>query len=573
MHTRIDPLVGAPRYLATLLLVCVAMPFLSSCGTLEVGIERTATPDQVTADEITPFTVDEVTPPTTPVVTPPVTLTPSLPTPTPTLDTLGWNAYSSPVHAVSLNYPAHWQPVSGYGGPETGDTRFAGEDGFFHIVAMDAATIDDAAAAEAEHVLRPYGSRPIIENLQIQGQEARLILPSTDANMGGQAALIVRYPQPVELENICRFFVLYADQDHIRAIAQTLQFTGDDPAQTRVLTPAQPIAWENLPPGLVYSTSDGQWLIGTDEQPVQIHNNSQAVLSPDGTRILSYDPLQQDVWLLNRFDGAVWNLTRTPDRLESIFRWWPQRQDVVLFSSIEESAERGPGVMGFLTVVNVDGGGYQILDGEHDTGPGQFAPSPDGQTVAYGGGSAGWLYRWSTGPEVFDPTGYGLTGSKGVQIGSPAWSPDGARLAWVVGGGLAKGGSYRLGVGVFDLRSRTAWVVHPYEPAGRGGWPAAPVWSPDGTWLAFVAGSQDMDEAGVWVLRADRQQEEEYRLGHGGNPRWSPDGRWLAFEGFLDSGLPAYLVAEVGTWELFPLNIPPDRYGRLVDWITPLEVP
>jgi hypothetical protein len=93
---------------------------------------------------------------------------------------------------------------------------------------MDGATIDDVAASEAGHVLQPYGSQPIIERLQIQGQDARLILPSEDQpdGMGHQAALIVRYPQPVNiLGTLTRYFVLWADYPHIRTIAQTLRFS------------------------------------------------------------------------------------------------------------------------------------------------------------------------------------------------------------------------------------------------------------------------------------------------------------------------------------------------------------
>jgi TolB protein len=163
---------------------------------------------------------------TGPVVTVIPTPVPVLtPTPTPYVDM--WTTFSSSVYAISLQYPADWQPIPGYGDPETDEARYGAINGFFQISAMDSDSMDAAAAAEAEHKLQPYGSAPKIETLQIQGQEARLILPSGDqpAGMQHQAALIVRYPEPVNISGTpCRFFVLWADWPHIRTIGQTLQF-------------------------------------------------------------------------------------------------------------------------------------------------------------------------------------------------------------------------------------------------------------------------------------------------------------------------------------------------------------
>jgi hypothetical protein len=542
---------------------------LTACGTLEVGIEGTATPAGAGSTSVT----TTITPGQAVDVTELAPATPDeaqkTPTPSPSMDI--WASYTNPVFAISLEHPADWQPVSGYGGPEMGEIRFAGITGFFHVNAMEGATIDDIASQEAGHHLQPYGSQPIIENLQLHGQEARLILPSADqpAGMDRQAALIVRYPQPVNIAgSTYRYFVLWADQTHIRTLAQTLRFASPA-APSATDTPSQPVVWDELPPGLVFSTSQGLWLVKADEQPLQIHNNPQAVLSPDGTQLLSYDPLQQDLWLLDLAAGAISNLIRRPDRTECCFQWWPQRPDVVLLNSTVVGAESGPGLMGYLSTINLDGEGYQILDPEHDSGPGQFAPSPDGQTIAYGGGSNGWLYRWG-GPEAFAPADYGLVVRDGVEIAQPAWSPDGARLAWIVKGNLAVDGSLRTGVGVFDLESRTARVLHPYEPQGVG-WPSAPVWSPDGEWLAF-SDSSPSDQAGLWVVRTEGLWEEVH-LGLGGNPVWSPDGQWLAFQGFLQDGLPAYLLAQAETWQTQPLNIPTDRYGMLVDWINLAMLP
>jgi hypothetical protein len=135
-----------------------------------------------------------------------------------------WETYSNPDFAITFKYPSHWELVPGYS--DVGD-KFAGSDGFFLITAMSGGTIDDVAANEAGHVLQPYGSHPTVESLWVQGQEARLILPSADQPLGmeHQSALIIRYPQPVPVSGYpCDFFVLYADEDHVRTIGETLSF-------------------------------------------------------------------------------------------------------------------------------------------------------------------------------------------------------------------------------------------------------------------------------------------------------------------------------------------------------------
>ena len=197
------------KHIMRILIIALSMLPLIACGTLEVGIERTPAPDYPST--VGPEPTDEPT----------VWLTP-----TPHMDT--WDTYINPVFGISLEYPTTWQPVDGYSSPETGEVRYAGVNGFFHISAMGADSLDEAAASEAEHVLQPYGSRPIIENLWVQNQDARLILPSVDqpAGMDRQAALIVTYPSPVDLSGYAYpYFLLWADMEHIRTIAQTLDFT------------------------------------------------------------------------------------------------------------------------------------------------------------------------------------------------------------------------------------------------------------------------------------------------------------------------------------------------------------
>ena len=306
-------------------------------------------------------------------------------------------------------------------------------------------------------------------------------------------------------------------------------------APTLTPTREQITAFSALPPGLVFGTNTGLWQVGEDGRPRQILNRSDVVLSPDGTQALYTTP-DADLWLIDLTTGAERNLTHTPDRMECCPQWWPARPDTIIFGSWPKDADLGPST-GFLTTVRVDGSDYRVLS-EHQSNT-LPAPAPDGQTIACDQGGTAYLYRWDTGPVPFDPAAYGLPVQR---IGSPAWSPDGGRLAWVVGGDF--GQRWRIGLGVFDLEARTARLLHPFEPRGVGGWPGAAVWSPDGQWLAYaIWPAADPNEEGICVFRADG--EEEHCLGPGGGPVWSPDGRRLAFR--RDSAL---WLAEAETWDL-----------------------
>jgi ligand-binding sensor domain-containing protein len=325
------------------------------------------------------------------------------------------------------------------------------------------------------------------------------------------------------------------------------------------------------PPGLVYRTAEGLWKVDANGKAVLISDRADALSSPDGTRVLysERDGDDLDVWLADLSTGERRNLTETSDRLETDFCWWLARSNVVLLNSRPQEIEPGPGMTGFLAVVGVDGSDYRILD-DQDLIAGLPAPSPDGRTIAYGSGGSGWLYRWGIGPEVFDAADYGLTGTKGVRLGSPAWSYDGGRLAWVVGGGFAVGGDWRIGIGVFDLATQTARLLHPYEPVGVGGWPPAPTWSPDGRWLAFTTWAQSADEAGLWVVQADGEQQQEIPLATGGNmtdgsPVWSPDSRWLILTSTTEDMQSSMWIAEVGTWFRRQIDLPPGAVA--IDWL------
>lgn len=131
--------------------------------------------------------------------------------------------YVSEDYKISLKYPSNWRLNPDY------FERYEGEDGFFQVGAINGEnmSIDEVVKIDAFHKLNPYGSNPQIINRTIDGQEARLILPSDDQaeEMKKQAGLIVKYPKAVKIgDSVYYYLILWADKSHIEQIGNTLTF-------------------------------------------------------------------------------------------------------------------------------------------------------------------------------------------------------------------------------------------------------------------------------------------------------------------------------------------------------------
>ena len=155
--------------------------------------------------------------------------------------------------------------------------------------------------------------------------------------------------------------------------------------------------------------------------------------------------------------------------------------------------------------------------------------SPDGSRIAY--------YRVLPGcdpaPVAIDvvPAAGGTPRQVGITNGQwPAsWSPDGRRLAFGV----------RSGIVVAEADGRGV------DEVTRGP-DFAPVWSPDGAWIAFRRGSPAASEP--WIVRVDGSGARRLagRLHDHALPVWSPDSRELAFAA-LAAGSADVQVADVVT--------------------------
>jgi Tol biopolymer transport system component len=104
---------------------------------------------------------------------------------------------------------------------------------------------------------------------------------------------------------------------------------------------------------------------------------------------------------------------------------------------------------------------------------------------------------------------------------SPAWSPDGSRIAF-------EKAIYELGAREDTLKAIDVWTARAdgrdRRNVTRDGSAAAPAWSPDGGRLAFARGN------GVFVVRRDGSGKRHVaRRADPTMPAWSPDGRQIAF--------------------------------------------
>ena len=101
---------------------------------------------------------------------------------------------------------------------------------------------------------------------------------------------------------------------------------------------------------------------------------------------------------------------------------------------------------------------------------------------------------------------------------SPVWSPDGSQIAYVITRQQAQGADYALAIARPDgsqerLILESALAISDID------------WSPAGAWLALEMGGQ------VYKIKADGSALTRLSDHQGGasGPRWSPDGGWISF--------------------------------------------
>ncbi len=201
-----------------------------------------------------------------------------------------------------------------------------------------------------------------------------------------------------------------------------------------------------------------------------------------------------------------------------------------------------PGTNGMVAFVSAPGGYSEIFaidtDGSglvnltNNPGVSDFSPawSPDGRRIAYSVNQPGpgccqlWVVN-------ADGTGKRMIADPG---GQPSWSPTGKQIVFQ---GYQGG---RLDISVVSASGGKVRRIF------RGGDPTDPEWSPAGSKIVFIQpGKNDVNS--LWVMSATGKSPKKLATGPGlDSPDWSPDGKQISFDRGLRTKVGIYVINATG---------------------------
>lgn len=120
----------------------------------------------------------------------------------------------------------------------------------------------------------------------------------------------------------------------------------------------------------------------------------------------------------------------------------------------------------------------------------------------------------------YDGSNPGTVYSSKDPVMSPAWSPDGKRLAYI---------AFNVYKGVSSLRVQDLSSGNVRTIASGSGVNSAPAWSPDGSRIAFTKSANGDSDIFVYNLGSGQVHQMTHNGSIDTEPTWSPDGSKIAF--------------------------------------------
>lgn len=170
--------------------------------------------------------------------------------------------------------------------------------------------------------------------------------------------------------------------------------------------------------------------------------------------------------------------------------------------------------------------------------------SPDGSRIAFERQFPDKPYEiWSVKPDGSDLHSIEIDcpvpDDQICDVSTPAWSPDGKRIAFNQGYGTLKyiDNVEWIEVGALSVADTDGSNIRQLTQLRRptSSEDGSPVWSPDGKRIAFQrenSTASPRNRRAIFVIKSDGsglRRLTPWKLDAGDHPDWSPDGRWVLF--------------------------------------------
>ncbi len=300
------------------------------------------------------------------------------------------------------------------------------------------------------------------------------------------------------------------------------------------------IIFSHPPSGVFVVQADGSGMwslppnspVGTLKSP----GNFSPALSPDGSRVAYAMVVTRDdtsAIVTSALDGSDLHRLTSNKAVDAYPAWSPDGTQI-LFYSDRAGSPGNPALS--LFIMDSDGANLRELGAESSKPISNYPPvwSPDGQRIAFVVGD----YEGRDFVQTIRPDGSGLT-ELGETASSPAWSPDGTRIAFI------REGTETRGLYTMDPDGGNQRLLWSFERDGRY-WYDNLAWSPDGTEILYgVSDARTSFSTPVVVVGVDGSEPRV--LGKHG-AAWSPDGSRIAFHVTSNnSGVVLYTTARDGS--------------------------